>query len=198
MQFQALIDRSSSSEEMYLRLGEAKSRLNDLRGAMAAFEKARELAPGDAAPDLALGILHDQARSVAEARHAYEAALRKQPDNSTALNNLAFLEAEQGVDLDQALAYAQRARAKRPDDVNVIDTLGLIYIKKNLIEDGLRMLREVVKRQPDNVTFRLHLALAWYQKGDRPMARKELEAARRSNPTAAEQNQIRELRSRVG
>jgi tetratricopeptide (TPR) repeat protein len=197
-QFQELIDRSPSSEELYLRLGEAKARLNDARGAMAAFEKARELTPGDATPDLDLGILHDQARNFAEARQAYEAALRKQPDNSTALNNLAFLEAEQGVDLDQALAYAQRARAKRPDDVNVIDTLGLIYVKKNLTEDGLRMLREVVKLQPDNAMFRLHLALAWYQKGDRTMARQELEAARRSNPTAAEQNQIRQLRSRVG
>jgi Flp pilus assembly protein TadD len=82
--------------------------------------------------------------------------------------------------------------------VNVIDTLGLIYVRKNLTDEGLRMLREVVKRQPENATFRLHLAAAWYQKGDRVMARKELDAARRSKPSEAERGAIRELSARVG
>ena len=159
-QYGILLARNPRSEELNLRLGEAKAKLNDLEGARAAFERARELAPGDAAPDLDLGILYDQARRFADARSAYESALRKQPDNAAALNNLAFLNADQGVELDQALAYAQRARAKLPDDVNVIDTLGLIYIKKNLAVDGLRMLRDAVQRQPDNAAFQSHLALA--------------------------------------
>ena len=165
---------------------------------MAAFQSARGLAPADARPDLALGILYDHLKRFGEARQAYQSALAKQPDNPRALNNLAYLEAEQGVDLDQALAYAQHARANLPDDVNVLDTLGLIYIKKNLTEDGLRMLREAVKRQPGNAAFRLHLALAWYQKGDRLMARRELEAARRDKPSDWELTEIQELLAKVG
>ena len=80
----------------------------------------------------------------------------------------------------------------------MIDTLGLIYLKKNLTEDGVRMLREVVKREPGNAAFRLHLALALYQKGDRVMARRELEAARRNRPDDKQQNQIQELLAKVG
>jgi tetratricopeptide (TPR) repeat protein len=197
-QFQAIIDRTPRSEKLYLGMGDAKAHLNDTNGAAAAFQKARELAPADPAPDVDLGILYDRARRFLEARAAYESALAKQPDNATALNNLAYLEADQGVDLDQALAYAQRARSQRPDDVNVIDTLGMIYVKKNLTDEGLRMLREVVARQPENATFRLHLAAAWYQKGDRTMARKELNAARRSNPTISERAAIQDLLARVG
>ena len=197
-QFQILIGQHPNDEQLYLRMGDAKAQLQDLSGARAAFEKARGLAPADASPDVDLGILYDGAKEFSRARAAYEAALAKQPDNARALNNLAYLEAEQGGDLDRALVYARHARAQRPDDVNVIDTLALIYIKKNLTDEGLRMLREAVKRQPGNAAFRLHLAAAWYQKGDRLMARKELEAARRANPTERERGEIQELSARVG
>ena len=197
-QYQVLISQNPNSEEFFLRLGEAKAQLGDARGAMQALERAGEIAPSDAAPELDLAILNDQIRNFGDARRAYESALRRQPDNPTALNNLAYLEAEQGVDLDQALVYAQRARAQRPDDTSVLDTLGLIYVKKNLTEDGARILREAVKRQPGNAAFRLHLALALYQKGDRLMARRELEAARRNKPNDKQQNQIQELLAKVG
>ncbi|HLG99029.1 MAG TPA: tetratricopeptide repeat protein [Bryobacteraceae bacterium] len=197
-EIEALIARNPNAEELYLKLGEAESDIGDASAALAAFQRAREVAPADAAADLDLGILYERMKRTSEARRAYEAALRKQPDNETALNNLAYLEAEQGADLDQALVYAQRARAKKPDDVNVIDTLGLIYIKKNLTEDGLRMLREVVKREPENGAFRLHLALAWYRKGDRQMARKELDIARRKKLTDRDQAEVRELLAKVG
>ncbi len=197
-QFQILLNRNPKSEQLYLGLGDAQAQLGDAKDAVAAFQSARGLAPADARPDLALGILYDHLKRFGEARQAYQSALAKQPDNPRALNNLAYLEAEQGVDLDQALAYAQHARANLPDDVNVLDTLGLIYIKKNLTEDGLRMLREAVKRQPGNAAFRLHLALAWYQKGDRLMARRELEAARRDKPSDWELTEIQELLAKVG
>jgi predicted Zn-dependent protease len=102
------------------------------------------------------------------------------------------------VDLDQALAYAQRAQQKRPNDPEIQDTVALIYIRKNLTDDGLRMLRELVNQKPGSPTFHLHLAMALYQKGDRPMAKKELEAAMRNKPTEKEQGEIKQLLAKVG
>ena len=198
VQLRTLIDQNPRSAELYLRLGECKAALNDSAGAIAAFEKARELAPNDAAPDLNLALLFERAQRYADARKAYQEAIRKQPDNLTALNNLAYLDADQGVNLDQALAYAQRVRARRPDDPDVIDTLALICIQKNLTDDGLRMLREAVSRKPGSATYHLHLALALYQKGDRATARQELNAARRNKPTGKEEDQIKELLAKVG
>jgi len=196
-QYQALIAAQPQAEELQVRLGECKAQLRDFRGALDAFQRALELAPNDPAPRVNLAILYDETGYPAEARRAYEEALRLQPDNSTALNNLAYLDADTGVDLDQALAYAQRARRARPDDLEVMDTLGFIYIQKNLTEDGLRMLRELVSRKPENATFRLHLALALYQKGERALARKELQAALRSKPSDKEQGKIRALLAKV-
>jgi Flp pilus assembly protein TadD len=179
-------------------MGEAKLSGGDIPGALAAFQTARQLRPTDARASLDLALLYDRTGRWEQARGEYEIVIQLQPENATALNNLAYLEAEQGVNLDQALAQAQRARQKLPGDLDVEDTLALVYIRKNLTSDGIRMLRDLVVQKPDSAPFHLHLALALYQKGDRPSAKRELESARRHQPTAKEQNQIRELLAKVG
>ncbi len=197
-QYQLLIDKNPKSADLYVRMGECKVQVNDLAAALAAFQTAKELAPNDPRPRLDLALVFDHTGRFDEARRNYEEALKIQPDNATALNNLAYLKADDGVDLDQALAYAQRAQQARPNDLDVIDTLGLIYIKKNLTEDGLRMLQDLVSKKPESATYRLHLALALYQKGDRSMARKELQAALRNKPTEKETGKIKDLLAKVG
>ncbi|MGA2880795.1 MAG: tetratricopeptide repeat protein [Bryobacteraceae bacterium] len=197
-QFQMLIDKAPKASPLYLQMGEAKLSGGDIPGALAAFQTARQLRPTDARASLDLALLYDRTGRWEQARGEYEIVIQLQPENATALNNLAYLEAEQGVNLDQALAQAQRARQKLPGDLDVEDTLALVYIRKNLTSDGIRMLRDLVVQKPDSAPFHLHLALALYQKGDRPSAKRELESARRHQPTAKEQNQIRELLAKVG
>jgi tetratricopeptide (TPR) repeat protein len=197
-QFQMLIDQNRNSSELYLQMGETKLHGNDFAGALAAFQTARQLAPSDSRPVLDLALLYDRTERWEQARKEYETVIQLQPENATALNNLAYLEAEEGVDLDQALAHAQRAQQKLPGNLDVQDTLALVYIRKNLTNDGIRMLRDLVSQRPDSAPFHLHLALALYQKGDRPWAKRELEAALRHQPSAKEENKIRELLAKVG
>jgi tetratricopeptide (TPR) repeat protein len=197
VQYRTLIEANPLAGELQVRLGECKDRLGDFAGALAAFERARDLAPNDPAPRLDLAMLYEHTGYPAEARKAYEGVLRIQPDNATALNNLAYLDADAGVDLDRALAYALRARRAQPNDPDVLDTLGFIYIQKNLTEDAVRLLRESANRKPENATFHLHLALALYQKGERALARKELQAALRLKPSDKEQGKIRALLAKV-
>ena len=202
-EFQFLIDKNRTSSELYLQLGEAQLAAGDTRGAIAAFQTSRRLAPGDARPVLDVAMLYDRTGRAGEARKEYETVIQLQPDNATALNNLAYLEAQNSLDkdsldLDQALAHAERARQKLPSDPDVQDTLALIYIRKNLTDDGIRLLRELVARKPASAPFRLHLALALYQKGDRVSARHELEAALSRQPSPSEQQQIKELLKKVG
>jgi len=197
-EYQKLIAKNPKSSELYVRLGEAKVTAGDTKGAVEAYLKAKEIDPADAVPSLDLAILYNNLGRHDEARKCYEDALKIRPDDPTALNNLAYLKADDGVDLDQALAYAQRAQNKMPNDLNVRDTVALIYVKKNLTDDSLRMLRELVTQKPDSPTFHLHLAMALYQKGDRPTAKKELEAALRNKPSEREQSEIKQLMAKVG
>lgn len=197
-QFQVLIHQNPKSLVLYLQMGEAKLNGDDIPGALAAFQTARQLAPSDARSVLDLALLYDRTGRSEQARKDYETVIQLQPENATALNNLAYLEAEEGVDLDQALAHAQRAQQKMPGDLDVQDTLALVYIRKNLTNDGIRMLRDLILRRPDSAPFHLHLALALYQKGDRPSARRELETALRHQPGAKDQSKIKELLAKVG
>ena len=139
----------------------------------------------------------DSAGQRDKARPLYEQILKIQPDHPIALNNLAYMLAESGADLDQAMTMAQRAKQKLPQDSNVADTLGWIYIKKNLSDPAITIFRELVRVEPDRSTYHFHLAMALAQKGDKASAKKELEAALRKQPAKDEEQKIRELLLKV-
>jgi Flp pilus assembly protein TadD len=196
--YQKLIDKNPKVTDLYLRLGETRRYSGDLKAAEVAFKKAHEVAPSDTMPLIQLGLLYDTSGRNPEARKTYEEVLKIQPDNPVALNNLAYAIADEGADLDQALNYAQRAQQKLPQNQDVIDTLGLIYIRKNLNDDGVRLLKDLVARNPERSAYHLHLAMGYYQQGNRSAARKELDAASRDKPSDKEQARIKELMAKVG
>ena len=90
-----------------------------------------------------------------EAKQVYEATLKLDPNNAVVLNNLAFLLAESGGDLDDALTKAQRAKQILPNLFEISDTLGWIYLKKNLADNAIDIFKDLVAKaaQP------LHLPL---------------------------------------
>ena len=198
VQFQKLLEKQPNSADLYVRIGESKRFSGDIEGAIQAFRRATTLEPHNVLANLNLAMSYAQIGRNPEARRSYEDVIKVEPGNVEALNNLAYLEAASGVDLDQALVHAQRAQQQRPDDPNVKDTVALIYIRKNVLDESLRLLRELVIEKPDNPSFHLHLAMALYQKGDRPLARKELQAALRNKPNPRDQAEIRQLLAKVG
>lgn len=196
--FKKGLERYPRSADLWIRIGEVQRLKGDVAGATQSFNKAKELSPNNTVPYLQLALMLDTMGKREEARPLYEQILKLQPDNPVALNNLAYLLAENGADLDQALTMAQRARQKMPQDNNVADTLGWIYIKKNLSDPAISIFRDLVRQDPERSTYRYHLALALMQKGDKPSAKKELETALRSKPSKDEEAKIRELITKIG
>ncbi len=196
--FDKLIAVSPKVEDLYIRLAETSMRAGEAEQAIAAFNHAHDIAPNETFPMLRLGIIYEGMGRLEEARQQYESVLKIQPDQPIALNNLAFLKADAGTDLDQALTLAQRANQQAPDDLNVKDTLAYIYTRKGLTDEGLRMLRDIVAKRPDSATFRIHLAMALMQKGDKAEARKELAAAESNKPNNDERRKIKDLIAKVG
>lgn len=184
--------------DVYFRLGEAYRRKGETQAGIDAMNKAKTLVPDNISILNYLGSMLDATGKKEDARKTYEAALRIDPNDPMALNNLAFLIAETGGDLDQALTYAQRAKQKLPQMFEVSDTLGWIYLKKNLSENAIEIFRDLVKKQPDHSTYRYHLGLALHQKGDNQNARKELQVALQSKPPKEEEGKIKELIAKIG
>jgi tetratricopeptide (TPR) repeat protein len=196
--YREVVKEQPKSQELWLRLGETYRRAERFDEALKAFEAARDIDPQQVAPWLQMSVVMEVTKNRSNIRPVYEQILKLAPDNPLALNNLAYLLAENGVELDQALTLAQRARQKMPNDTDVADTLGWVYIKKNLSDDAIKIFRDLLVREPRHVSWRYNLAMALFQKGDKLQARKELEEALRNAPTHNETSKIRELLSRIG
>jgi len=189
---------SKSQGDIFLRIGETYRRKGDLSNSIAALQKAREILPENGAvlSTLALGL--DAAGRWFEARQVYEVVIKLDPNNGVALNNLAFLLSEHGGDLDDALTKATRAKQLLPDLTEVSDTLGWIYLKKNLTDNAIDVFKDLVNKVPAQAVFRYHLGMAYSQKGDRARALKELQDALKYNPTKEDRDKIQQLITRLG
>jgi predicted Zn-dependent protease len=91
--------------------------------------------------------------------------------------------AENGGNLDEALAYAEDALAQQGDNPYIADTLGWIYYKKNAHIKAVSLLGEAVKKLPENPVVRYHLGMALFKKGEPNNAKKTLEFALKMSPT---------------
>ncbi len=197
-ELERLAGKNSGSAEIQVRLGELENQLGDQQAALQSFRKARQLQPSNTRAALGVAVLLHATGQFEQARSAYEELLKIDPENAQGLNNLAYIKAEEGVDLDQALGFIQRALRRSPNDPNFNDTLGLVYIRKKLTGQAVQVFRDLVAREPDNPSFHMHFGMALYDAGDMRLAKKELESALKHKPSAIEAAKIRELVARIG
>lgn len=201
-EFQKVVDgmdkKSKTAADVYLRIGETCRRKGDLAGAVGALQQARNLAPDSSLVIATLALALDSANRKQEARIAYEQCFKIDPRSGVCLNNLAYLLAENNGDLDQALTYAQRAKQLLPQLYEVSDTLGWIYLKKQLTDNAIDQFKDIVTKQPTHSTYRYHLGMAYAQKGDKPKAIQELNKALQSNPAKDESDKIKQLLQKLG
>jgi len=197
-QFEALVAKRPNDALLHTRLGEIYRRAGRLDLSAGHFRKAIQIAPDQPSAKLLLAMQLDEQGQRQEARQLYEQLLKMQPNNVVVLNNLAYIMAESGTELDQALTLAQRAKQAQPEEINVADTLGWIYIKKNLSDSAINIYKDLIRRQPQRSTFHYHMGMALFQKGDRTQAKQALLTALRNKPAKEEEAKIRELLGRIG
>ena len=105
--------------------------------ALASFEEADSVGALGPPGLLLLARLRLARGRTAEAREALERALEARPDLVGARNDLAYLLAVEGRDLDRAQRLAREAVDARPEDPQALDTLGFVYLKRGLLEPAL-------------------------------------------------------------
>jgi Flp pilus assembly protein TadD len=124
-----------------------------------------------------VGILLDMQHRTGDARKRYEQALQADPHAAVAANNLAWIHAETGGNLDIALQLAQTAKSQLPDRPEVNDTLGWIYHKKGLSSMAVTPLLQSIEKDPKNPTYHYHLGMAYAGNGEKDKARASLQRA---------------------
>jgi tetratricopeptide (TPR) repeat protein len=122
-------------------------------GALAELARARSL------PTLyfwyAVACERDGQRERAE--KFFELHLAANPEAHPTLNYLAYMWAEQNVNLDKGLDYVQKALALAPENPAYLDTLGWLHYRKGEFPQALEAVQAAYRRLRDDPTICDHL-----------------------------------------
>jgi tetratricopeptide (TPR) repeat protein len=150
---------------------------------LATYEKAAAQRPDNSGLQLVLGSLYEAYGDPDKARATYEKAIQMDPSLAAAKNNLAYLLAEAGENLDRALDLAQEAKSMLPDSGHAADTLGWVLFKKGIPSAAVSHLKEAEglfrPDDPNLAIVRHHLAQSYEALGQKDDAREALRRALR-------------------
>lgn len=195
--YKEVLKVNGKSTEIWIRLGVLQRALGDNDAALASFEQASNISPQNVDAILQRAMMLETLNRKKEAADLYNRVLGIDPNNALALNNLAFMNADNGTNLDQAMTFAERAKQQAPQSPDVADTLGYVYFRKNLNSEALEIFKQDVQDQPANPTFHLHLAMALLKQGDKQGAREEAQKALKTAPPSQHQ-QIESFVNQIG
>jgi tetratricopeptide (TPR) repeat protein len=129
-------------------------------------------------------------KSVAAIDH-YRKAVALDERNAEAVNGLAYVLAD-AKQADEALKYAQKAKALAPENAAVDDTLGWTYYQKGMYSLAVTHLASAVARE-GTARRQYHLAMACLKAGDPGRGRKVLETALKLDPKLPEAQEAKQL-----
>ena len=139
------------------------------------------------------GVLAHGRGKLDVAKQRYEKVLAANPQSAVAANNLAWIYADEGGNLDVALNLAQTAKRAQPDNPNFIDTLGFVLLKKGLAAAAIAEFQAAANKSPKNATMQLHLAQALAAAGHADDARAAAQKALAIDPAFPEASEARAI-----
>ena len=133
---------------------------------------------GTGSGELLAGLEAQKQQDNGKAISHYEAAIGRGEPSGTAANNLAWLYAQQGSELDRALSLAQSALAAAPQNPAFLDTVGYVHLRRREYTAAIESLKAAVElaqlRDPQGglAEYRRHLADAYRLAGQPEAAEK--------------------------
>lgn len=166
-----VIEVDPANLQAYEMLGRLYLTAHRLEEAKREFDEVARLQPSAISADTMIAMIFELQNNPVEAQKRYEAIIAKDSRAAVAANNLAWIYAERGGNLDVALQLARTAKQQLPSQPEVSDTLGWVYYKKNLAALAIDPLKESIGFDPKNPIYHYHLGLAYAKNGDKAKAR---------------------------
>lgn len=156
---------------IYVYLGILNSCLKSFPAAIVAFEQAESLAGDSPQKKVILDASFyfwyaaacEREGKSEKAEKLFMKCLDINPQHAEAYNYLAYMWAEKGVKLDQALDYIRRALKLNPTNGAFIDTLGWIYYMNGQYKEALEQMNRAAEIIPDDPTIADHLGDTLYK-----------------------------------
>ncbi len=132
----------------------------------------------------ARGVSLERSNKWDAAEKDFRAALKLNPDRADVLNYLGYSWVDKGEHLDEAVAMLEKARALRPLDGFIADSVGWAYYRLGRYQDATRALEEAVQLAPGAPDVNDHLGDAYWRVGRKIDARFQWQHALQLNPDA--------------
>lgn len=188
----------------YLTLAQAYLRLRRWNDANAALDKAETFSqkPDDKVYLYFLrGTIDDKENKKTEAEAWFRKVLDIDPNNAQTLNYLAYMYAERGIKLPDALTMIKRAVELDPQNYAYLDTEGWVYFQQGEYALAEALLEKAVQRNTTDPTLHDHLGQALEKQGKLKPAVAQWERAvveyDRSLPADIEQEDVARLHKRL-
>ena len=149
--------------------------------------------PNDAMFRAYLGTEAVKNKDLGAAEGHFRAVLAVQPENASALNNLAWILVQQNR--PGALELAKRANTAAPEDPAVMDTLAAIHMSEGRLPEAIEWQRKALAKVGDTLAprYRLHMARLQIKAGDKTSALAELQRLAYMGDKFPEQAEVAEL-----
>ena len=170
--FDQMLAAKINTAEVHVGRGDALQRLNDPGMALAAYQRASELAPKSSALEFRRGLSLERMARDTDAEAAYRTSIQLDGNAAGARNNLAQLLARNGIKLEDALQNALRAVEIEPSAA-LYDTLGAVYVVRGDTELARKAFEQAVAKAPTNVAYRQRLDKAT---GGNTLSTKQMES----------------------
>ncbi len=112
-----------------------------------------------------LAVLYERTGAILPAMKQYQKILDLHPENGFALNNLAWLYANEGNDLTRAKQLAEKAAKLHPGAAPFLDTLGWIQFKSKEPEKAENTLKKAITLKPGMPILHYHLGEVTLESG---------------------------------
>jgi tetratricopeptide (TPR) repeat protein len=196
--FRRALQLDPSSLDAYLGLAGLYVFEHRLDEARAQYEAVARREAKPVVPTTLLGIILQLENKIEPAQEQYRRALTLDPRAAVAANNLAWLYAERGERLDEALRLIKAAKLQLPNNAQVSDTMGWVYYRTEATSLAIGALRQAAQQDPSDPAIHYHLGLSYFKHGDRPEARQELERALSINPRFDAADDARRVLKAIG
>jgi tetratricopeptide (TPR) repeat protein len=148
---------ASSDIERMNAAADAYARLKDFKDAARIAREASLEFPENTEALFRLGSSLERAGDSAGAEKVFLQILALRPNDAPTLNYLGYMWADQGVQLDRAREFLEKAVKREPRNAAYLDSLGWAYFRLGRLDQAERNLREAYRREPSDPTIEEHL-----------------------------------------
>jgi len=144
--------------QAHFQLGIAYEDLGDDQRAIEEYRTTLEINPAYILAGYNLGHLYKRLGRIEEAIAEFKKAIEVDPKFGDVYNSLAWLYAEQGINLDEGIELARRALELDSEAAAYWDTLAELYIQKGELEKAREIFRRMMQREPENAFWKERLS----------------------------------------